>query len=211
MKLPLVLAAAGAALATVLVGWGVAGLAGDAPPVAARLYRGSEPPATFRLVEFSLRDEEGRLVRSRDLRGKAVVLTFLDSQCEQTCPIVAGLVAGGLERLPAELESWVAAVAISTDPGGDTATARRAFLRRQGADGEIRYVSGPLSALRPVWKRFQILSSFESGDDEMHSAPVRIYDASGVWVSTLHAGVDLTPANLEHDLRAALRNGRRST
>lgn len=158
-----------------------------------------------------IRDEEGLRVRSRDLRGKVIVLTFLDSQCEETCPLVAGLVADGLERLPAELASSVAALAVSTDPEGDTRTARQAFLRRHGADGRIRYVSGALPVLRPVWKGFQILSSSESGDDEVHSAPVRIYDASGVWVSTLHAGADLTPANLEHDVRVALRNGKSST
>jgi hypothetical protein len=37
----------------------------------------------------------------------------------------------------------------------------------------------------------------------MHSAPVRVYDAEGRWRSTLNAGVDLTPANLAHDLRLA--------
>jgi hypothetical protein len=37
----------------------------------------------------------------------------------------------------------------------------------------------------------------------MHSAPVRVYDGRGRWRSTLHPGVDLTPANLAHDLRLA--------
>lgn len=205
------LAVAGTALAVTILGWGVAGLVRGQPGVAVDIYRGSEPPETFQLVEFALRDERGRLVRSRDLRGKVVVLTFLDSQCDETCPIVAGLVADGLERIPAELARSVAAVAISTDPDGDTAAARRTFLRRHGADGRIRYASGSLPTLEPIWKGFQILSSHESGDDEVHSAPVRIYDTAGVWVSTLHAGVDLTPANLAHDIREALRAGRSST
>jgi hypothetical protein len=33
---------------------------------------------------------------------------------------------------------------------------------------------------------------------------VRIYDREGVWVATLHAGVDLSEDNLLHDIRAAL-------
>lgn len=201
-------AAIGAAVAVIV---GVSALASDpaAPPT--DLYRGSEPPAEFRLADFALRDENARLVRSSDLRGRAVVLTFLDSQCEETCPVVAGLIAEGLDLLsPAERQS-VAAVAISTDPRGDSAASRRAFLRRHGADGKLRYLSGALTTLEPVWKEFQILSSHESGEDELHSAPVRIYDRDGVWVSTLHAGADLTPANLAHDLRAALRSGKDST
>jgi copper oxidase (laccase) domain-containing protein len=37
----------------------------------------------------------------------------------------------------------------------------------------------------------------------VHSAPVRIYDRRGRWVSTLHAGVESTATNLVHDLRQA--------
>ena len=58
--------------------------------------------------------------------------------------------------------------------------------------------------MRPLWERFQILSALESGEDTLHSAPVRIYDRGGVWVATLHAGADLSEANLLHDIRAAL-------
>jgi len=209
VRVAVALAASG--LTLVLVAVGIAGLVSRpaAPPV--DVYRGSEPPAVIRMVDFLLRDENGEVVRASELKGKAVVLTFLDSQCKETCPVVAGLVADGLDRLSTDLSASVAAVAISTDPGGDTAASRRAFLRRHGADGRLRYLSGSLATLKPVWKGFLILSSHESGDDEVHSAPVRIYDPAGVWVSTLHAGVDLTPANLAHDLRKALRRGKDST
>lgn len=33
----------------------------------------------------------------------------------------------------------------------------------------------------------------------------RIFDRQGTWVTTLHPGADLTPANLAHDVRVALR------
>ena len=203
---------AAGSLALVLAAVGIASLVvrtADAPPT--DVYRGSEPPGRIEMVDFALRDERGRLVGVRALAGKAVALTFLDTQCEETCPVVAGLVGAGVDRLPRALRSSVAAVAISTDPRGDTAVSRRAFLRRHGADGRLRYLSGPLATLQPIWKSFQILSSHESGDDEVHSAPVRIYDPDGIWVSTLHAGVDLTPANLAHDLRAALRREKEAT
>jgi hypothetical protein len=74
---------------------------------------------------------------------------------------------------------------------------------------KLHYVGGgePESRLRPTWKRFEILSSVESGEDTLHSAPVRIYDG-GMWVATLHAGVDLTRATLAHDVRT--RSRRRS-
>lgn len=211
MNVRVAVALAATSLALVLVAFGIAGLVSRPVAAPAHAYRGSEPPAVIRMVDFGLRDETGELVRAEDLKGKAVAMTFLDTQCEETCPVVVGLVADGIARITGPLRPFVAAVAISTDPAGDTRASRRTFLRRHGADGKVRYLSGPLAALQPVWKGFQILSSHESGDDEVHSAPVRIYDPDGVWVSTLHAGVDLTPANLAHDLRAALRKTREST
>jgi len=167
-------------------------------------FRGSEPPGTNRLPDFALRNYDGRIVRSEDLRGKVALVTFLDSQCTETCPILAAQIALGMGRLSAGEREDVVAVAVSTDPAEDTPESVRAFLKKQGALGKLLYLTGPEAEMRAVWKRFKILSSLESGEDTLHSAPARIYDRSGVWVATLHAGVDLTPANLVHDIRVAL-------
>jgi cytochrome oxidase Cu insertion factor (SCO1/SenC/PrrC family) len=169
-------------------------------------YRGSEPPARIELVDFDLRDHDGASVRSSSLRGKVVLLTFLDSQCTESCPVIASQIGRAFDLLSASERRRVFALAISTDPREDTPGSVRTFLRRNRTLGKLHYVGGgePESKLRPIWKRFQILSSLESGEDTLHSAPVRIY-ASGVWVATLHAGVDLTPANLAYDIRVALK------
>jgi cytochrome oxidase Cu insertion factor (SCO1/SenC/PrrC family) len=168
-------------------------------------YRGSEPPTEIELVDFSLREHDGAVVRSASLREKVVLLTFLDSQCTETCPIIASQIARTFDLLSASERRRVFALAISTDPKEDTAASVRAFLRRNRALGKLHYVGGgePEPKLRRIWKQFHILSSLESGHDTLHSAPVRIY-ADGVWVATLHPGADLTPANLAHDLRVAL-------
>ncbi|HEU0305216.1 MAG TPA: SCO family protein [Gaiellaceae bacterium] len=157
------------------------------------------------MADFALRDvARGTLVRARDLRGRVVLLTFLDSQCTESCPVIAFQVARGLDHLGADERGQVEAIAISTDPKEDTPATVRAFLRNQHALGELRFVEGPLPELRRVWARFHVLSSLESGKDTLHSAPVRIYDRAGNWVSTLHPGVDLTQANLLHDIGVAL-------
>jgi cytochrome oxidase Cu insertion factor (SCO1/SenC/PrrC family) len=168
-------------------------------------YKGSEPPARIELVDFALRDYNGAVVRSSSLREKVVLLTFLDSQCTESCPVIASQIARAFDLLSAAERRRVFALAISTDPKEDTAASVRTFLRRNRALGKLHYVGGgePESKLRPIWKRFHILSSLESGKDTLHSAPVRIYDG-GLWVATLHAGVDLTPVNLAHDIRVAL-------
>ena len=54
-------------------------------------------------------------------------------------------------------------------------------------------------------RAFHIVAAAETGSADIHSADVRLYDGSGEWVSTLHLPPDLTPENLAHDIRRALR------
>jgi len=177
---------------------------GVAPASEEGPYRGSEPPGTIRLPRFSLRNYDGRVVRTAALEGKVALITFLDSQCTETCPILALQIAQGIDRLSARERQEVVAVAISTDPAEDTPASVRSFLKKQGAVGRLLYLTGPSDEMRALWERFKILSSLESGEDTLHSAPLRVYDRGLVWVATLHAGVDLTPENLVHDIRVAL-------
>lgn len=180
-----------------LTGRGESSAAGDR-------FRGSEPPATIAMPDFALLDQDGRLVRTGELRGKVVVLTFLDTKCREACPIIAGQIARAWTLLtPAERRRAVA-VAISTDPRDDTRMSIRAFLARHRATRTIRYLAGSAPEMKQLWRRFQILSSLQSGEADTHSAPVRIYGRDLTWFATQHPGADLSPANLAHDVRLAL-------
>jgi cytochrome oxidase Cu insertion factor (SCO1/SenC/PrrC family) len=108
--------------------------------------------------------------------------------------------------LGADERRRVAAVAITVNPRVDTAPHVRAFLAEHRATGLIRYLTGTRVRLDPVWKAFHVLPAIDTGDDDIHSADVRVFKPSGEWVSTLHTSVDLTPANLAHDVRLALRS-----
>lgn len=193
----LVVLAAVVPLAGLLTVIALARALGDSGPT----YRGSAPPVEMHLPDFALRDESGRPLTRGELDGKAVAITFLDTQCTEACPVIAAYVGRALERLDAEERSRVAVVAITTDPRGDTAASVREFLRRFGVEGELRYLVGPRAELVRIWDAFDVLA--ETGDSNIHSAPLRVYDTSGRWVSTLHAGADLSPQSLAHDLLAA--------
>jgi protein SCO1 len=168
-------------------------------------YRGSEPPAGIHLPDFALRDVvSGRSVRTGDLDGRVVLVTFLDTDCSEQCPIIAGQIGAALSRLDEEARAKTRAVAISVNPLIDTRASVMRFLREHRVRGELRYLSGTLRELRPVWRDFHILSAYETGDADTHSADVRTFDPTGEWVATLHAGADLTPENLAHDIVTAL-------
>lgn len=154
---------------------------------------------------FSLRGYRGNEVASEKLRGRVVVLTFLDSHCTDACPIIASVVARTMEELTAQERPQVEAVGITTDPRDDAPASVERFLRRRRAVGDLEYLLGSERELRRLWDAFHVLSSLETGSHEVHSAPVRIYDRDLVWVATLHAGADLTESALLHDIRTALR------
>jgi protein SCO1 len=177
-------------------------VAGDGDEQAA--YLGSRPPDGIELPAFTLADESGATVRSEDLRGKVVLVTFLDAQCTDACPIVAGELARGVDALTEEERARVIAVGISTDPLEDTPSAVAAFLARHRASGRVRYLTAPQSEMEAVWDAFKILPTARTGDDSLHSVPVQVYDADGIWRSSLNAGVDLDRRTLLHDVRVAL-------
>lgn len=195
------LAALGA-VAVVTGGFALQRLAAESPEQGA--YRGSVPPRGIMLPDFTLSDQSGAPVRTGELDGKVVVVTFLESKCRESCPLVARQVGEALDRLDSETRGRVTALAVSTHPEDDTRASVRAFLRKYGVEEDLRYLIGSEPELRPVWDAFDVLPALDTGDPEMHSVPVRVFDPSGEWVATLHPGVDLTPENLAHDVRVAL-------
>ena len=187
----------------------LAGCGGTAnsPPAA---YRGSLPPPGIHAPDFALRSYRGPIVRIAALRGKVVLVTFLDSKCTQSCPIIAGVIGAALPRLSPADRRQVEAIAITVQPALDTPASVRRFLAARHALGVLDFLIGSVRQLRPVWKSLHVLPAVDTGNADIHSADVRIFDHRGIWVSTMHVGVDLTPANLVHDIRLALHARRNS-
>lgn len=180
-------------------------VATGASSASSRDVRGSVPPGTVKLPDFRLRDYTGRPFDSRDVDGRAVLVTFLETKCREACPILASQIGDALRLLTPEERRSVVAVAISTHPHDDTPASVRTFLRAHRVLGQMHYLIGTEAELRPVWRAFLVLSALDSGDADTHSASVRIFDRQGRWISTLHPRVDLSAQSLAHDARAALR------
>ena len=176
-----------------------------APPAAR--YLGSQPPSGIRLPPLRLRDYRRGTVDTRSLPGAVVLVTFLDTGCKTKCPIVAAVVGSGLRLLNRSERRQVSSIAISVDPPLDTPSRVHGFLARRHALA-LNYLIGTTTQLRTVWKAFGVLSAVETGNADIHSSDVRIFDRRRIWVSTLHAGEDLTPRTLSHDIKAALEVSR---
>jgi protein SCO1/2 len=177
------------------------------PAVPSSPYRGSKPPPGVRAPNFELRSYRGQLVRMHDLRGKVVLITFIDTACTDKCPIIASQVAAALSLLPGAARRQVVALALTVDPRVDSPRSVRHFLAQRHATS-LDFLLGTVKELRPIWKAFYVVAAPETGNSNVHSADARIFDRRGVWVSTLRPGVDMTPSNVAHDLLTALKRSR---
>ena len=206
---PRLLIAAGGAL-VLLVGALTAALAARHHPAAFTApapspYRGSIPPPGIHAPDFTLRDYRGTTVTMSRLRGRVVVLSFVDSKCKEQCPIVTNVIARAMERLTPLIRKQVVPLLMSVNPSIDTPASIHRFLAARNALW-LTYLVAPVHVMRPIWKAYGILPAVDTGNADIHSSDVRVFDRQGVWVTSEHAGVDLTAANLDHDILLALKD-----
>jgi protein SCO1/2 len=162
------------------------------------------PPPGLRAPDFTLRDFRGKSVTMSRLRGRVVVLSFVDSKCKEQCPIVTNVIARAMERLPTSVRKEVVPLLLSVNPPVDTPASIHRFLAARNALA-LTYLVAPVPAMRPIWKAYGILPAVDTGNSDIHSSDVRVFDRHGIWVTSEHAGVDLTAANLDHDILLALK------
>ena len=190
VAIALVLVAVFALGATVLA---ASGSSDEEPSSGGSAFEGAVMPSGLRAPDFELRNQDGDPISMRSLRGKPVVVTFLYTHCEDSCPAQAQTVRGALDQLGHD----VPAIAVAVDPPNDTEASARAFLSEQRALGRIDFVLGSRRELRPVWDGFHIAAQSVTQE---HQARFTLVDARG-YQRVGFPGFAATPEGLAHDLR----------
>jgi protein SCO1/2 len=165
----------------------------DPPDASYEGFAGSRLPEGVRAPAFALTDERGESISMRDFRGEPVIVTFLYTHCDNTCPPAAQQVKGALN----ELGHDVPALAIAVDPPRDTAASAQAFLSEQRMLGRLSFVLGERSELNPIWRGYAIRP--QSARDE-HQARIVIVDGDG-FQRVGFPVEQATPERIAHDVR----------
>jgi len=151
--------------------------------------------------DFSLRNQEGDLVRLADLRGKVVVITPTYTTCEESCPTAVQQIRGAIDDLDADDRDRVRAFALSVDPDNDTPDKAQEFLLSRRVRGYLDYLLGTRRELQEVWRRYGFAPQT---DTQEHNSYVVLLDGSG----RQRVGFPLqyvTPEALAHDMELLLR------
>ncbi len=156
-------------------------------------FEGSLLPDGVPAPDFSLENQDGEQVRMRDFRGRTVMVTFVYTRCEESCPAQVQQMKGALR----ELRRLVPALAVAVDPPRDTPARARHFLAEQGMAGRMEFVVGSRAQLQPVWRGFAIQPQSKGME---HQARITLVDGRGFQRVSFPLA-QATPERIAHDVR----------
>jgi protein SCO1/2 len=140
---------------------------------------GARPAPDFRLT-----DQNGGAFSLRSLRGRPVLVTFIDPLCRNLCPLEAKVLNDVVRRAaPADRP---AIAAVSVNPSGDTPRAFRQDAVKWQLVPQWRWGIGSHAALARVWRDYEIGVSVAKRTivgitvhEVSHTEATYVVDASG--------------------------------
>lgn len=114
--------------------------------------------ASATATNFTLTDQYGRHWSLADQRGRVVVLTFFDSQCNDICPVLAAEITDAEAALPQPVRNHVTFAVVNTNPQHTTVSTRPLALTSTGLDrsANVVFLTGHLNALNSIWTNYGI-------------------------------------------------------
>src|SRR5579859_8060638 len=148
------------------------------------LHQPREPDAAVpgaRAPGFTLTDQNGRTMSLASLRGKVVVLEFMDPHCTDICPIVSQEFVDAYHQLGPRAGKVVFA-AVNVNQYHATVADMAAFTgaQRLNTIPSWHFFTGPVPALETVWRAYDIAVEAPSPNaDIIHTSSVYFIDAQG--------------------------------
>jgi cytochrome oxidase Cu insertion factor (SCO1/SenC/PrrC family) len=177
-------AGAVAALGIILIGaapMAAAAANRTADPILALAIAGDSTTLNLPAPGFSLTDQDSQTVSLASLRGKVVLMTFLDPVCTTDCPIIAQEFKQAGQMLGAR-DSSVELVAVVANPSYRSTAFTQAFDRQEGLATvpNWRYLTGSLSQLSAIWRQYGItVENLPAGAMAAHNDLAVVIDPAG--------------------------------
>ena len=155
-------------------------------------YEGTE--ISGEALDFQLTDQNGSLVNLSDFRGKVVVLTFMDSKCEDTCPLTAVHFREAYRQFDQNETKQVIFLGVTVNVEASSVVDVLETTRAWHLD-EIPgwyFLTGNYEGLEPVWKDYGVSAEHNpDGNSLMHTPGTFLIDPAGQkrwYISTVISG-----------------------
>jgi protein SCO1/2 len=149
---------------------------------------------------LSLRNYLGQPVNIASYKGKAVLVTFLYTNCPDVCPLITSNLRVAQNLMTAATRSKAQIIAVSVDPRGDTRKAVAAFLARHEMTGRMQYLTGSSKELARVWKAWGVGSERDASQPQFVNHSGLIYGITGSGKRLTIYASSFQPSDIAHDV-----------
>jgi protein SCO1 len=133
-------------------------------------------------LDFQLTDQNGTMINLADFRGKAVVLTFMDTKCQDTCPLTAAQLREVYRQLKQNETTQVVFLGVNVNVE-ESAVADVLETTHSWRLDEIpswHFLTGSHDVLEPVWKDYGVSAAHNpDGNSIMHTPGTFLIDRLG--------------------------------
>jgi protein SCO1/2 len=149
---------------------------------------------------IALRNYLGQPVNIDAYRGRAVLVTFLYTNCPDVCPLITSNLRVALNLMGSAAARKVQIIVVSVDPRGDTPKAVAAFLSRHGMTGRMQYLIGSAHELARVWKAWGVGSERDAQQPQFINHTGIIYGVTGSGKRLAVYAASFEPSAIAHDV-----------
>ncbi len=156
-------------------------------------------------ADFALVDQDGKLMRDEDLKGRPAIVYFGFATCPDVCPLALGRLSAALNELTEKERAKIVPLFITVDPERDTPQVLKSYL---AFDPRITGLTGDRAAIEHAKAGFKIYAEPEPVDDAklgytmQHSSLFYIVEKTGKLSFALQDS--LTPSEIATAIRNAL-------
>lgn len=177
------------------------------PTPAANVPLGGFPLAGDPAPDFKLTDQFGQTVALSSLRGREIVLAFIDSRCKTICPFTATIMYNARMRLGAAA-GQVVLVAINANPAATSVTEVQSWSIEHGMLHQWSFLTGSAQQLLAVYHDYKVYDQVDTNNAVTHDPIIYIIDAQGrerLSFETLNSNNQADLSDQEAGLEAGMR------
>jgi cytochrome oxidase Cu insertion factor (SCO1/SenC/PrrC family)/thiol-disulfide isomerase/thioredoxin len=113
--------------------------------------------------DFTLTDQFGQTVSLRSFRAKVVLLAFNDSECATICPLTTTAMLDAQAML-GKAGSRVQLLGVDANPKSTSLEDVLSYSQLHGMLHAWHFLTGPLPALRRVWRAYGVEAAIQAGE-----------------------------------------------
>lgn len=156
------------------------------------------PPSAAPAIK--LRNYLGEEVDLGQYKGKALLVTFLYTNCPDVCPLITSNLRVAQNLMGPKTASKAQIVAVSVDPKGDTPKAVASFLKHHEMTGRMQYLVGDAHELAKVWQAWGVGSERDAQQPQFINHSGLIYGVTASGKRTTVYSASFRPATIAHDV-----------